>query len=122
MKNKQFENDIKVIPGIFNKLDIVKTEGEQILKGELDIIDSNSRLWDTYQIEIMGSDNYPYRFPKLFETANAFPGIADWHVYESDESCCVDVPPNEIIICKDGLNVVDYIQRFGRYPFDRTIR
>jgi len=123
MKNEQFENDIKVVPVLPSKLAIVEIDGEQILKGELDIIDSNGRLWDTYQIEIIGSDNYPYGFPKLFETTNAFPKIADWHVYENDESCCIDVPPSEIIICKLGLNVVDYIQQFAvPYFANQTFR
>lgn len=113
MKNEQFDNDLKIVPDIFRKLSIIESEGEKILKGELDIIDTSGVLWDTYHIEIKGSENYPYCFPKLFETANAFPKIVDWHVYEfNDKSCCIDVPPNELIICKDGLNVVDYIQRF----------
>ena len=38
--------------------------------------------------------------------------IADWHVNE-DESCCIDVPANELIICKDGLNLNDYIQQYA---------
>lgn len=113
MKNERFENDIKVVGGIFPKLGIVKIDGEQILKGELEIIDASGKLWDTFQIEIKGSVSYPLSFPKLFETGNAFLKIADWHVYESDESSCVDVTPNEIIICKDGINVLDYIQRFA---------
>lgn len=111
MKNEQFENDIITVPSLFSKLQIIESGGEKFLKGEIDIIDKSGKLWDTYQIEIKGSDSYPYRFPKLFETSNAFPKIADWHVYDDDKSCCVDVPPNEVIICKEGLNVIDYIQR-----------
>ena len=91
----------------------MELDGEKILKGELDIIDTTGKPWDTYQIEIKGSDGYPYSFPKLFETENAFPKILDWHVYEfNDKSCCVDVTPNELIICKSGLNIIDYIERF----------
>lgn len=113
MKNKKFDSDIISVPKIFNKLSIVELDEEKILKGELDIVDAKGKLWDTYQIEIRGSNCYPYSFPKLFETANAFPKIVDWHVYEfDDKSCCVDVTPNEIFICKSGLNVSDYIQRF----------
>ncbi len=112
MKNEKFENDIKVVPALFNKLSIVEAEGKQILKGELEIIDATGKLWDTYQIEIKGSSSYPLGFPKLFETADAFPKIADWHVYENDKSCCIDVPQNEIILCKNGLNVVEYMKRF----------
>lgn len=121
--NGQFENDISVVPGLFNKINIVDSDGEKFLKGELDIVDGTGKLWDTYQIEIKSSKDYPYSFPKLFETGNVFPKIADWHVYENDESCCVDVTPNEVIICKDGLNVVNYIQRFAvPYFANQTFR
>jgi hypothetical protein len=113
MKNELFENDINAIPDIFNKLKVIVEDGELFLKGELDIIDNTGRLWDSYSVEIKGSGGYPKRFPKLFETGDSFPKIADWHVYQDDKSCCVDVTPNEIILCKDGLHVVDYIQRFA---------
>jgi len=114
MRNEKFENDIIAVPETFDKLDIVELDGEKFLKGEVDIIDTSGKLWDTYQIEIKGSGKYPYSFPKLFETAGAFPKIVDWHVYEfDDKSCCVDITPNELILCKDGLNVSEYIQSFA---------
>lgn len=123
MKNEQFENDIKAIPGLFNKLSVIELNGEKILSGELDIIDNTGELWDTYQVKIKGSESYPFCFPKLFETANAFPKILDWHVYEKDKSCCIDFPRNEIIICRTGLNVTYYIQRFAiPYFANQTFR
>ncbi|MFA6358439.1 MAG: hypothetical protein WCY09_07255 [Candidatus Omnitrophota bacterium] len=124
MKNEQFESDIKIVPGSFNKLSLVETDSEQFLTGELDIVDNAGRLWDTYQVEIRGSESYPTAFPKLFEIGNAFPKIIDWHVYESyDKSCCVDIPPNERILCKDGLHVLKYIQQFAiPYLANQTFR
>src|SRR5690242_16830788 len=104
MKNDQFERDIEIVPKDFNKLVIVNIDGENILKGELDIIDNVGKFWGTYSVEIKGSRDYPQQFPKLFETNNAFPKIMDWHVYEQDGSCCIDVPPNELIICSNGLH------------------
>lgn len=113
MKNIQFEKDILLVPKLFNKLIIAQENEEQVLKGSLDIIDESGKLWDTYEVEIKGSESYPYTFPKLYETNNAFPKNADWHIYENDFSCCVDVTPNELIICKEGLNVVDFIKEFA---------
>lgn len=110
MKNAQFEKDIEVIPSLFNKLQIVKENDEKFLSGQLDIIDKHGKLWDTYTVEIKGTPDYPHRFPKLFETGGAFPKILDWHVYEfDDKSCCVDVPPNEFILCRNEIHVKDYI-------------
>lgn len=112
MKNKKFDIDILSVPNVFKKLSIVESDGEKFLGGEIDIIDGNGRLWDTYKIEIKGSDKYPMEFPLLYETGNAFPKIADWHVNDTDKSCCVDVAPNELIVCKNGLNIIDYINNF----------
>lgn len=113
MKNVQFENDILLVLDLFDKLSIVEEQGEQFLKGSLDIIDGTGKVWETYEVEIKGSKSYPYAFPKLYETNDAFPKNADWHVYENDFSCCVDVPMSEAIICKEGLNVVDYIKQYA---------
>ena len=124
MKNEQFESDIKIVPVSFDKLSLVETDSEQFLKGELDIVDNTGRLWDTYQVEIRGSESYPTAFPKLFEVGNAFPKIVDWHVYEfHDKSCCVDIPPNEKILCKEGLHVLKYIQQLAiPYLANQTFR
>lgn len=112
MKNVQFENDISLVPELFDKLSIVEENDDRFLKGSLDIIDSTGKTWGTFDVEVKGSENYPYTFPKLYEKSNAFPKNADWHVYE-DNSCCIDVPANEKIICKNGLNVADYIIRYA---------
>jgi hypothetical protein len=117
MKNIRFENDIISVLDLYRKLNVVEENNEKYLKGDIDIIDKNGTVWDTYKIEIKGSENYPFAFPKLFETGKAFPKISDWHVYEfGDKSCCVDVTPNEIILCKGGLNLSDYIKNFA-FPY-----
>lgn len=123
MKNVQFEKDILLVPDFFDKLSIVEEKNERFLKGSLDIIDGTGKLWDTYEVEIKGSESYPYSFPKLYETNNAFLKNADWHVYEDDFSCCVDVPMSEKIICKNGLNVSDYIKQYAiPYLANQTYR
>lgn len=113
MKNDKFEADILFVPEIFSKLSIVDEKEGRFLKGVLDIIDSKGKVWDSYQVEIKSSENYPFSFPKLYEINNAFPKNADWHVYENDTSCCIDVPMSEIIICKNGLNIINYIKQFA---------
>lgn len=123
MKNDQFERDIEIVPGIYNGLDIVEQAGERFLKGELPIVDADGKLWERYQVEIRGSDGYPYAFACLFETGDAFPHNADWHVYEDDSSCCVDYPANEKIICRNGLLVTDYIENYAiPYFANQTFR
>lgn len=122
MKNVQFENDILLVPNLFDKLSIVEEKGERFLKGSLDVVDGTGKVWGTYEVEIKGSESYPYAFPKLYETNDAFPKNADWHVNE-DNSCCVDVPMSEKIICKNGLNVIDYIKQYAiPYLANQTYR
>lgn len=123
MKNVCFENDIGNIPDLYKKLQIVHADGLKFLSGELEIIDATGKIWDSYKVEIKGSSDYPYAFPQLFETGNAFPKIADWHVYEDTGTCCIDVTPNEIIICKDGLDVAEYIKLYAiPYLANQTFR
>lgn len=112
MKNVQFENDILLVPEVFDKLKVVEENEEQFLKGSLDVVDGTGKVWGTYEVEIKGSESYPYAFPKLYETNDVFPKNADWHINE-DNSCCVDVPMSETIICKNGLNVTDYIKQYA---------
>lgn len=113
MENEQFEKDIEAVPAKYPSLGVVNRNVQKLLSGTLDIIDNEGKLWETYKVEIRASSEYPYRFPKLFEIGNAFPKIIDWHVYESDKSCCVDITPNELIICKNGLTLIDYIDQYA---------
>lgn len=112
MRNSKFEEDIKLVPEIYKKLHLNTANNENFLTGELDIIDYNGMHWDTYFVDIKASDSYPFAFPKLFETGNSFPHITDWHI-NADDTCCVDVTPNEILICHKGLNVTDFIRKFA---------
>ena len=123
MKNTKFEEDILLVPESFNSLSIVEESQEKFLKGSIEIIDRAGNVWATYFIEIKGSESYPFAFPKLYEVNSAFPKNSDWHVYENDFSCCIDVPMSEKIICKDGLNVVDYIKQYAvPYLANQTFR
>jgi len=103
--------------------EIVEKNGEKFLQGELHIIDRNDEHWESYQLEIKRHPDFPYRFPKVFEVSNKIPKIADWHIYDDDQSCCIDVLPSEIIKCKDGLSLFDFIEKeLTPYFFNQTHR
>ncbi|WP_209400441.1 hypothetical protein [Pseudozobellia sp. WGM2] len=112
MISSQFEKDILEIPQHYDKLEVVTQNGEKFLSGEIEIKDGEGKIWETYSVLIKGSRQYPNMFPILFETGNAFPKIADWHV-NIDESCCIDVPESEMIICKKGLRVKEFIKTYA---------
>ena len=43
------------------------------LVGSIDIVDEAGNYYDNYDVEIVGTPRFPYRFPKLFERSNKFP-------------------------------------------------
>jgi hypothetical protein len=97
--------------------------GKDILKGVINITDSNGKHWENYEVEIHASENFPFQFPLLFETSGKIPKIADWHIYEDTLSCCIRVTPDEIIRCKNGISVTEYIkEEVYPYLFNQTHR
>ena len=123
MRNYFFESQLPAACLAFPSLKVIKENGEKFLRGELQIIDATGKLWDTYIIEIKSSLEFPYRFPKLYEIGGAFPKIMDWHVYEEDDSCCVDVIQNELILCKQGISLMNYLNQFAvPYFANQTFR
>lgn len=115
----QLEDTIKVFPSLQRR-----HVGEyEILKGIIPVIDTDGKHWEEYEIEIHCSIKFPFEFPILFETSNKIPKIGDWHIYEDTLSCCVKVKPEEIILCKDGITIIEYIQEQVRpYLFNQTYR
>lgn len=103
-------------------LEIVSENGEKLLRGNLDIVDENGRKWESYLMEIKYKEGFPYRYPKVYELSNKIPKIANWHIYK-DGSCCIDVPPSEIIKCKNGITVIGFIEsELFPYLFNQTHR
>lgn len=97
--------------------------GKEILKGFLEVRDKDGKHWDDYEIEIHSTEDFPYLFPRLFEVSNKIPKIADWHIYEDTFSCCVKILPEEILRCKKGITLSEYItEEVLPYLFNQTHR
>lgn len=89
-----------------------QVNGITILKGSLEIIDSDGRKWDSYQIEIHPKKAFPYCFPTLYEVGEKIPINADWHIYEQNKSCCLTVIQKEIYVCRNGITLLEYIENW----------
>ncbi len=101
---------------------IAEKNDKKFLRGELHIIDKNDEHWESYELEIKHHPDFPKRFPKVYEISNKIPKISDWHIYD-DQSCCIDVLPSEIIKCKDGLSLYEFIEKeLFPYFFNQTHR
>ena len=115
----QLAEAINAFPSLYKFI----IDGKEILKGSLDVVDHAGKHWETYEIEIHSTENYPEEFPVLFETSGKIPKIADWHVYEDTHSCCVKVKPEELIRCKKGITVIEFIrEEVMPYLFNQTHR
>lgn len=111
MLNDRFDNELEDVVKAYPTLIIVQIQEERILKGEIEIIDTAQKVWDKYHIEIHPTEKYPLLFPKVFETGNKIPKIADWHINQNDYSCCIDVETSQFIKCNNGINMMHFIEK-----------
>lgn len=123
MGYEQFVDQLKEAIAAFPSLFEATSGDTKILKGSLPIVDREGKHWEDYDIEIHCSDNFPYEFPKLYETSDKIPKVSDWHIYEDTLSCCVKVHPEEMLRCKKGITVTEYIREEAiPYLFNQTYR
>lgn len=118
-----FDAQLEEVVHLYPKLEIEERLGVKILTGTLDIVDKHGKYWDSYQIEIHPSLAYPYRFPKIFEVGGKLPPLSDWHIYESDKSCCITVSCKEAMICHQGIGLLQFVKdHVIPYFFHQTFR
>ena len=108
---KLFCDQLKDTAKDFPNLSIIETDNKKILKGILDIPDDNMAIVGSYLIEIHFTNGFPFRFPKLFEKGGMICNHINWHKYP-DNSCCITVLPDEILKCKFGITVIEFIKKY----------
>lgn len=104
---KQLEDVIRKFPS----LSIKEKDNTKYLKGILDISNEDSKIVGNYLIEIHFVDKFPFQFPMLFETGGSILNEADWHKYP-DGRCCITVLPDEILKCKLGITVLEFVEKY----------
>lgn len=109
VKNSYFERELELVVKEYSQLKIKKVDNTFYLKGILDIPDDENNIAGSFAVEIYSTAQFPYRFPKLFEVGGDIPCEADWHKY-SDNSCCLTVPANEILMCKNRITILRFIK------------
>ncbi len=85
-------------------------EGDDSFLSGIVIIEADNKSYD-FEVKITPTENYPFRFPKVFELSNKIKKIADWHV-NSDESFCFTVEPIEVIACKETITLIDFYSKW----------
>jgi hypothetical protein len=94
----------------------IKDDGtEKYLKGILDVPDDFGDIIKSFLVEIKCNQEFPYRFPKLFEVGGDIPIEPAWH-RNPNGSCCITVEADEILKCKQGISIERFIVLYG-IPF-----
>lgn len=108
-----FSNQLVDVVQKYPNLKILKdAEGISYIQGILDIPNDINETAGHFLIEGHCSENFPNRFPILFETGGEIPNEADWHKYK-DGSCCITVWPDEVLKCKNGISVLFFIEKYA---------
>lgn len=114
IKNRPTQKDISLVLQKYQGLKVTNDE-ECVLEGTIEIEDSNGDFWGKYQIKIVFPQNFPFEFPKMFETGGKIPKEGDWHIYP-DGSCCTTVRLNELLVSRNGITLLRFLDEFG-VPF-----
>jgi hypothetical protein len=72
------------------ELMVFSMNGLVVLKGRF-IVLSPEGPFDTYNVYVAISANFPWQEPMVFETVGRIPRVADRHVFESHGNCCLGV-------------------------------
>jgi hypothetical protein len=118
-----FDQEASGIKLRYPDLDKICRDDKSIIAGTLLLADSSHVLHDHYEIEIHGVPEYPFRFPRVFETGGRLPINVDWHVFETDGHCCFRTQPEELLACKKGVDLISFIEKEVKpYFFNQTFR
>lgn len=104
-------------------LDADEINATPSVSGIIQLEDEKGSYIDSYKIKIVPTTDYPNQFPHVFETGGRIPINIDWHVYPSDGHCCISSIPEEILICKKGINLHNFIENQVKpYFFNQKYR
>jgi len=104
-----FERDLKVALDRFPKLRLMQSNTNYwVVSGELDICDTKGNYWNTFEIQMLFSKNYPFCIPVVTEVSKIIPREIDWHISLSGD-CCLDIPHKLVYQSRLGVNISDFV-------------
>jgi len=110
VKNKYLVRDIESTFKYYPLLKIVQNDSSIRVVGEIPLIDSSYGEFDRYSVSISFPNTYPKRFPKVIETSEKIPRIADRHI-NNDNSLCLAVLPEELKVAKNGITFKYFLDK-----------
>lgn len=119
-----FLNEAELILSEFPRLTLDAGSSNSVpsISGTIQLNDEKGSIIDGYQIKIIPTTEYPFRFAHVFETGGRIPINIDWHIYP-DGHCCIRSIPEEILICRKGINLHGFINdQLKPYFFNQKYR
>lgn len=95
--------------------------GIGIIDGEIDVIDSNGFLWDTYGVRILFPPDYPRTIPRLIETTAKIIRHVNWHINDKGV-CCLGTDARQYRDMSDSLTLKKWINLFVVPYFANHVR
>ncbi|MEQ8475046.1 SEC-C metal-binding domain-containing protein [Fulvivirga sp.] len=99
----------------YESLELSSSNGISI-SGSIDLVEGGVQF-ETYDIKLLFPSNYgdfssktfPYRYPLVYETSNKIPSNIGHHKSKHGQ-LCLEIPPRELVICKDGITLTYFIE------------
>lgn len=118
----RFRNEVDGVLTVYPDLKFAEVDNIPTLSGSMAIYSDNDEYIDSYQIEIRATEDYPSKYPQVFETGGRLPHNIDWHIY-GDGHWCIGVGVEEAIKCSQGITLVSFISNQIRsFLFNQTYR
>jgi hypothetical protein len=95
----------------YPRLKEVDLEGTRCMTGWIDLIHPILGKFDEYRVLIKYIDEFPYRFPTVYELDGKIPRDIEYnrHIYTDTKSLCFGVLPEQLIVCRNTMPTVKFI-------------
>ena len=80
------------------------------ITGLLPIVDVNGLCWETYQVKIVMSNQFPDVLPAVWETGGQIDRSIEWHI-NGDGSCCVGTLARQYFLLNGEISLKNWVYK-----------
>jgi hypothetical protein len=109
MEDSDWLSDVNEALKSHSGLRIDSFGNDRRILGRIEVWNHSTNVFiDDYEVAILCPIQYPKAFPLVWETGGKIPRIADRHVHPDTGNLCLAVPPEEALICMNGITTVKF--------------